>query len=694
MAEPSLPGQLAELLLLTLLANAALLARKAVSATLKEGSSFFLEGIRRDSPPGLQLENLSSAGAYDLGGTCLVVGVQHFLGALLCLPEVTRNVSNDWSAALIRHAALLAAALGLTQVLAAVRRHLAEDGPKHMPLSLLAYLVGLHAISIVNCVPMNLHYSTEYAYVLMVFGMHLSGFAANFLSPLAWTIDDSYLPHLPLLWLIGTVDTVIAVAVRGPLLIYSIVMMKRLWFLDGAWLLLLTGTVGTLLTVPVCILLLLGSLGRFNVMMGRAQIKDALAPSAAGEHGSRRGPVNGEMPAQVDAVETALERELQRRAVQNVGQPETVRKIYDASDSSAAKGPAVPNVAPVTAGRMFGDIHNLKEEVAKGGKPEVGTNTVALQKKFSDNFFGKIAKNKYFEGITISVIFLNALAIGVDADFSARNEVPANLYEGDVFFIVLEVFFASYFTFEILIRFLAYRQKCHCLRDGWFVFDLLLVLMMVWETWIMPFVGLDSGLGQLSILRLLRLLRITRMAKLMRAFPQLMMIIKGISAAARAVGWTAILLVIISFTWSILFTNEYHQGHITDDEMKEWADDDPRKIHEYFGGMDKSMLTLLIMGTILDDVTECADIIHAQNNIWMLAAFIFYILLNSFMMLNMLVGILVEVNRSQSPTSARMGALHLWPSSMPEESQSRSSPEAPQAPGGGRKILIFWGSLF
>ena len=30
------------------------------------------------------------------------------------------------------------------------------------------------------------------------------------------------------------------------------------------------------------------------------------------------------------------------------------------------------------------------------------------------------------------------------------------------------------------------------------------------------------------------------------------------------------------------------------------------QIHEYFGGMDKSMLTLLIMGTILDDVTECA----------------------------------------------------------------------------------------
>ncbi|CAJ1335422.1 unnamed protein product [Effrenium voratum] len=100
---------------------------------------------------------------------------------------------------------------------------------------------------------------------------------------------------------------------------------------------------------------------------------------------------------------------------------------------------------------------------------------------------------------------------------------------------------------------------------------------MVWETWIMPFIGGLQGLGQLSILRLLRLLRITRMAKLMRAFPQLLMILKGITAAARAVGWTAVLLVIISFTWSILFTNEYHQGHLSDEELAELDPGDPRR---------------------------------------------------------------------------------------------------------------------
>merc|ERR1711920_825046 len=54
-------------------------------------------------------------------------------------------------------------------------------------------------------------------------------------------------------------------------------------------------------------------------------------------------------------------------------------------------------------------------------------------------------------------------------------------------------------------------------------------------------------------------------------------------------------------------------------------------------------LSLLVMGTILDDVTACSDAIRATEDMWMLTAFLLYILLNSFTMMNMLVGILVEV---------------------------------------------------
>lgn len=268
-----------------------------------------------------------------------------------------------------------------------------------------------------------------------------------------------------------------------------------------------------------------------------------------------------------------------------------------------------------------------------------------LERKFSDNCFGRIAKHKLFEGTTITLILLNAVQIGWDADYAARFETADNLYDGPWYFIATENIFAVYFFFEISIRFIAYRRKCDCLRDSWFLFDSVLVTMMVWETWIMPFLGNLQGLGQLSVLRLLRLLRITRMAKLMRAFPELLMIIKGLVAAIRAVAWTAILLVLITFTTSIVFTSQYHQGHMTDEQIDELDDDDPKKaIWSCFGDMGKSMLTLLIQGTILDDVTAASDAIRMQENWeWMETVFILYILLNSFMMLNMLVGILVEV---------------------------------------------------
>ncbi|CAJ1368504.1 unnamed protein product, partial [Effrenium voratum] len=174
--------------------------------------------------------------------------------------------------ALVRSAALLGAAGGLVHLAAALRRR-GEDGPKSMPTAVVAYIAGLHGMSILYSIPMNLHYSAEYAYVLMVFAMHLSGFAANLLSPLAWMLDDSYLPSLPFLWVISVVDTLIAV-LRGPLLIWSIVMLKWSQYLEGAWLLLLFGLLGAAMTLPVMILLLLGSLARFRHLLGRAQIKE------------------------------------------------------------------------------------------------------------------------------------------------------------------------------------------------------------------------------------------------------------------------------------------------------------------------------------------------------------------------------------------------------------------------------------
>lgn len=288
---------------------------------------------------------------------------------------------------------------------------------------------------------------------------------------------------------------------------------------------------------------------------------------------------------------------------------------------------------------LFTNVEQLKDKAANYDKDEEERQRKE-KAKYNDTIIGRIVKHEWFERTTIAVIMLNALWIGWDTDFSARiGKEEENLYKGDIGFIIAENFFATYFTFEILMRLFAYRNPCHCFCDAWFVFDSFLVILMVLETWVLPFASSSGGLPipGVSVLRLLRLLRITRVMKLMRMFPELMMIINGITAAVKAVFWTAILLLVITFTWAILFTNEYHQGKIPDDELE--GDSAP----VLFGSMGKSMKHLLIMGTILDDVTYCTDTIRASENIWMLLFFLLYILFNSFTMLNMLVGILVEV---------------------------------------------------
>jgi len=261
--------------------------------------------------------------------------------------------------------------------------------------------------------------------------------------------------------------------------------------------------------------------------------------------------------------------------------------------------------------------------------------------EIKDNFLGRIAKSKTFENTTMAVITLNALMLGWDADYTSRFKKPivhvgSIEYEGPWFFVMIEYMFAVYFTSEILIRFLAYKKCISCCTSGWFIFDSILVTMMVMDTWVLPLAGVGGALNQLSALRLVRLIRVTRLVRLMRAFPEMMMIVNGMFTAVRSVFWTGILMTLLVFTFSIMFTNEFHQGPIDDSEVTDDA-------QAYFGSMGKCMLTLFILGSILDDVTAACDAIRATGNTAMLGVFMVFIVMSSFMMLNLLVGIMAEV---------------------------------------------------
>jgi len=285
-------------------------------------------------------------------------------------------------------------------------------------------------------------------------------------------------------------------------------------------------------------------------------------------------------------------------------------------------------------GNLFGEVNALRHD------PDDEEEKEALERaKFNENTcMGRLAVNKYFEWTTLGVIVFNALYLGYDCDYNARWGKPEDLYASSLWgFILFDNFFCLFFTVELLVRFLGYKRCLTCCTDKAFLFDLLLVLFMIAETWVFAFIGTIGFLKQVSIMRLLRLARLFRMGKIMRYFPELQLIVKGMVAAVRSVFCATMLLLLVLYVFSIIFTNEYHQGLKADD------DEDLENIEFLFGSMGKSMRHLLIMATILDDITACTNAIRSTDKIMMLMAFIACVLINSFTVFNMLLGILCEV---------------------------------------------------
>lgn len=135
-----------------------------------------------------------------------------------------------------------------------------------------------------------------------------------------------------------------------------------------------------------------------------------------------------------------------------------------------------------------------------------------------EGFAQMIARSWVFEGVTFSVITLNAVWIAVDTDYNDA----AMLIDAHPVFQVVENLFCSYFTFELVVRFAAFVFKRDCLKDAWFLFDTVLFILMISETWVVTVIMLVVGssssasVGDVSILRMARMIKMCRLARMAR----------------------------------------------------------------------------------------------------------------------------------------------------------------------------------
>jgi hypothetical protein len=280
----------------------------------------------------------------------------------------------------------------------------------------------------------------------------------------------------------------------------------------------------------------------------------------------------------------------------------------------------------VTARSIFPDAESMKAQI----RDAVFTEEYNVSNYYKDKGLAQqIARSSWFEYITLFVIGANALWIAVDVDKNDATDPT----KAPLVFQLTDNFFCGYFFVEWLIRFAAFRHKNNCLKDRWFMFDSLLVALTVVDTWLMlllfSFGDMSSGASSLTVLRVFRLLRLTRIArmlKLLHAIPELMILVRGMTAASRSVALTLVLLSGIIYIYSIIFRQ------ITNDTLIG---------EQYFRSIPASMSTLLLRATLPD----MADILEDTGDYHILlgALMLTFVLLATLTVLNMLVGVLVEV---------------------------------------------------
>merc|ERR1719482_2293643 len=132
-----------------------------------------------------------------------------------------------------------------------------------------------------------------------------------------------------------------------------------------------------------------------------------------------------------------------------------------------------------------------------------------------------------------------------------------------------------------------------------FKFDLFLVVTMILDIWIiMLALKLYSGAVDVSIpvqpLRMLRLFKLTRMARLMKAFPELVTMIKGLVRSLRAISSSMILVGLMLYTWAILIHMLLREDIEYNKELKSKYDYEFTKVGD-------CMWTLFMSGTLMLD---------------------------------------------------------------------------------------------
>ena len=224
-------------------------------------------------------------------------------------------------------------------------------------------------------------------------------------------------------------------------------------------------------------------------------------------------------------------------------------------------------------------------------------------------FFLKIRNSNIFSGIVIAVIVASAIYAGVSS-YDIPSEYTFYL---DLFNYAITLFF----LIEIIIRMISERSLIKFFSDGWNIFDFLIVTISL-----VPINNVES----VFVARLLRIIRVLRIITVVPAFRH---IIDSLIKTIPRVGFIALLMFIFMYVWGAIGTMFF--GKV-----------DP----ENWGNIGLALITLVQVSTYDDWANIMGQVIDVYPYAWIF--FVSFIVINAVILLNMVIGVIVDVMISQT----------------------------------------------
>ena len=226
-------------------------------------------------------------------------------------------------------------------------------------------------------------------------------------------------------------------------------------------------------------------------------------------------------------------------------------------------------------------------------------NTMSLQQRFL-----KIRSNKAFELFVVFIIVFSALVIG-----AKTYNIPPHvltLING------LDWFITVVFLVEIIVRFLGEERKRDFFKQGWNIFDTLIVTVSL-----IPMENSEMAL----IGRLIRIFRVLRMVSII---PELRMLLNSLLKALPQLGYVMLLMFIIFYIYAAIGATFFAEINAV-----------------LWGDISRSLLTLFRVMTFEDwtDVMYETMVLYPFSWIY----YVTFIFFTAFAFLNMVIGIIVGV---------------------------------------------------